>query len=45
VFVLVCLFIATPLLTAEFMIVRHSRLPPTISPGALAADIGTSPKS
>jgi neurotransmitter:Na+ symporter, NSS family len=42
VFVLVCLFIATPLLTAEFMIGRHSRLPPTLSPGALAADIGAS---
>jgi len=42
VFVLACVFIATPLLTAEFMIGRHARLPPTRSPGALAASIGAS---
>jgi NSS family neurotransmitter:Na+ symporter len=42
VFVLACLFIATPLLTAEFMIGRHARLPPTSAPGALAASIGAS---
>ena len=42
VFVLACIFIATPLLTAEFIIGRHSRLPPTLSPGALAASIGAS---
>jgi NSS family neurotransmitter:Na+ symporter len=41
-FMLACLFIATPLLTAEFMIGRHARLPPTRSPGALAASIGAS---
>jgi NSS family neurotransmitter:Na+ symporter len=42
VFVLACLFIATPLLTAEFMIGRYSRLPPTSAPGALAVSIGAS---
>jgi len=42
VFVLACLFIATPLLTAEFMIGRHARLPPTSAPGALAVSIGAS---
>jgi len=42
VFVLACLFIATPLLTAEFMIGRHARLPPTSAAGALAASIGAS---
>jgi NSS family neurotransmitter:Na+ symporter len=41
-FVLACIFIATPLLTAEFMIGRHARLPPTLSPGVLAASIGAS---
>jgi NSS family neurotransmitter:Na+ symporter len=41
-FVFACLFIATPLLTAEFMIGRHARLPPTSSPGALAASVGAS---
>ncbi len=42
VFVLACMFIATPLLTAEFMIGRHARLPPTLSPGVLAVSIGAS---
>jgi NSS family neurotransmitter:Na+ symporter len=41
-FVLACMFIATPLLTAEFMIGRHARLPPALSPGVLAASIGAS---
>jgi NSS family neurotransmitter:Na+ symporter len=42
VFVLACLFIATPLLIAEFMIGRQTRLPPMSSPGAFAAGIGAS---
>lgn len=42
VFVLACLFIATPLLTAEFLIGRHGRVPPTSSPGALAQSVGGS---
>ena len=42
VFVLACLFIATPLLIAEFMIGRQTRLPPMSSPGAFAASIGAS---
>ena len=42
VFVAACLFIATPLLTAEFMIGRYAHLPPTSAPGALAASVGAS---
>lgn len=42
VFVLACMFIATPLLIAEFMIGRQTRLPPMSSPGAFAARIGAS---
>jgi NSS family neurotransmitter:Na+ symporter len=42
VFVIACLFIASPLLVAEYLIGRNAHLPPPIAAGALAADIGAS---
>jgi neurotransmitter:Na+ symporter, NSS family len=42
VFVIACLFIASPLLVAEYLIGRSTHLPPPIAAGALAADIGAS---
>ena len=42
VFTLACLFIATPLLVAEFLIGRHSRLNPPQSAGAVAIESGLS---
>lgn len=42
VFVIACLFIAAPLLVAEYLIGRSAQLPPPIAAGALAADIGAS---
>ncbi len=41
-FVLACLFIATPLLVAEFMIGRYHGLAPTHAAGAMAASVGRS---
>jgi NSS family neurotransmitter:Na+ symporter len=42
VFVIACLFIASPLLVAEYLIGRYAHRPPPIAAGALAADIGAS---
>ena len=42
VFVLACLFIATPLVAAEFMIGRFSGLAPSAAAGAMAARLGRS---
>jgi neurotransmitter:Na+ symporter, NSS family len=44
VFVIACLVIATPLLVAEYMIGRYARVPPADVAGAMAADIGASPR-
>jgi NSS family neurotransmitter:Na+ symporter len=41
-FVLACLFIAAPLLVAEFMIGRHSQVAPAAAAGVMAVDIGAS---
>ena len=41
-FVLACLFIATPLLVAEFMIGRYARRAPIDAAGAMAVSIGRS---
>jgi penicillin amidase len=41
-FVLACLFIATPLLVAEFMIGRYSRRAPIDAAGAMAVSLGRS---
>jgi len=41
-FVLACLFIAAPLLVAEFMIGRYAHVAPTAAAGVMAADIGAS---
>ena len=41
-FVLACLFIATPLLIAEYMIGRYSGLAPSDAAGAMAVSIGRS---
>lgn len=41
-FVLACLFIATPLLVAEYMIGRYSGLAPSDAAGAMATGIGRS---
>ena len=43
-FVLACLFIATPLLVAEYMIGRYSGLAPSDAAGAMAVSIGRSPR-
>ena len=42
VFVVAALFIATPLLVAEFMIGRYARVAPLAAAGAMARDIGAS---
>jgi len=42
VFVVACLFIAAPLLIAEFMIGRYARVPPPSAAGAMALDLGAS---
>jgi neurotransmitter:Na+ symporter, NSS family len=42
VFVLACLFIATPLLVAEYMIGRYSGLAPPAAAGAMAVSVGRS---
>ena len=42
VFVIACVFIATPLLVAEFMIGRYSHLAPPVAAGAMAVDLGAS---
>ena len=44
VFVVACLFIATPLLVAEYMIGRYSGLAPSVAAGAMAVAIGRSPR-
>lgn len=44
VFVLACLFVATPLLVAEFMIGRYARVSPASAAGAMAVSIGASPR-
>lgn len=41
-FLLACLFIATPLLVAEYMIGRYSGLPPPAAAGAMAVSVGRS---
>jgi NSS family neurotransmitter:Na+ symporter len=41
-FVLSCLFVAAPLLVAEFMIGRYAHMAPTRAAGAMALDIGAS---
>src|SRR5882757_7586625 len=40
VFTIACLLIATPLLAAEFLIGRHSRLSPPAAAGAVATESG-----
>ena len=42
VFVLACLFIATPLLVAEYLIGRYSGLAPSAAAGAMAVSLGRS---
>jgi len=44
VFLLACLFIATPLLVAEYMIGRYSGLAPPVAAGDMAVSVGRSPR-